>query len=67
MKLISVQSRGNRLVRIFSEPKGHSVYGKELLQNNIVGFTNTSKLLAWPVAKKQALNAAENWLRGATE
>ena len=67
MKLISVQSRGNRLVRMFSESTGHSVYGKMLMSLDANGFINTIKTLAWPVSKKKAFAIAEEYLRGATK
>jgi len=68
MKLISVQSRGNRLVRIEKDSQvegvgGFSVIFKRFSKRQksfiILGFERRGWINA-------AMNVAENWLKGAT-
>ena len=69
MKLISVQSRGNRLVRIVCNELGlirYDIYGKTIGYTKSVGMTNRAELIDFAFRKRAALKAAELWLRGAT-
>lgn len=60
MKLISVQSRGNRLVIIEAFEDSFQVIGKEMFKNCFA-----SRFFYQTMIEKSALQAAENWLKGA--
>jgi len=63
MKLISVQSRGDRLVRVVH----YFVYGKILLNASGTGFCYECRHAPDFYSKIEALNAAEKWLQGAKQ
>jgi len=65
MKLISVQSRGDRLVRIAYGKPHYFVYLKALVNDKQAGFC--INLIHSPdfYKKSEALRAAEEWLKGA--
>ena len=62
MKLISVQSNGNRLARVYEHPRGygHSWLGCQISEGKFV-LKNHAHLLE----KSEALKAAAEWLKGA--
>lgn len=65
MKLISVQSRGDRLVKIWQT----GIYGNKykvehkFISKNIFYKAGAGTIYGW---LSRALKAAENWLKGAT-
>ena len=67
MKLISVQSRGNRLVRVVSDDGGNNceTIEKELYYTEKKGLTYDIGS-AYCGTEYFALKRAENWLKGAT-
>ena len=62
MKLISVQSRGDRLVRIEKDSQGFIVWLKKFNKKEEI-FKETG--FWWRSDCDKALNAAEEWLKGA--
>jgi hypothetical protein len=64
MKLISVQSRGNRLARVYNHPQGYgySYYGLTIDLDGQV-FLDAGKD---HMEQAEALKAAAEWLKGAT-
>lgn len=70
MKLISVQSNGNRLARVIEtvinkESWNFCAYGKEIGCNKYEGIVCSCQLLVAGATKKRALKAAEEWLKEA--
>ena len=70
MKLISVQSRGDRLARVFEiyigpESQNYGVFGKTLAYDKFKGFSYSCELLIAGVRKSRALKTAAKWLEGA--
>ena len=68
MKLISVQSRGDRLVRVLKvRPYVYDLIGKIIGYSEHAGVTIRAVVFDYELTKKQALKAAEKWLEGASE
>lgn len=62
MKLISCQSRGNRLVKIYEEENLFTTAGLEIISGGH-RYWHTAVTIARP----EAFEAAEEWLKGAKE
>lgn len=68
MKLISVQSRGDRLVRVVKTFKRlYIAYGKRHSYHPEWGETNIATTISASTEEVEALKAAEQWLKGASD
>ena len=67
MKLISVQSRGNRIAKVerFEIFGSDYVLTKKKIQSGDKSFRKSSRLISY-VKRTEALKAAAKWLEGAT-
>ena len=62
MKLISCQSRGDRLVKIYEEENLFTTAGLE-----IISGVHRHRHTAVTINEQKAFEAAEEWLKGAAE
>ena len=67
MKLISIQSRGDRTVRILKHFKIYKVLMKRLYNNEITGFLIELRDSANFWSKREAIKEARVWLKGAND
>lgn len=66
MKLISVQSRGNRIARVIKTRTHCEVYGKTLSYWPDTGFSISLVFRSSLIQREyDALKCAESWLKGA--
>jgi len=71
MKLVSLQSRGNRIARIIKTrtSSGHryDVIGKTMRYSDACGISITVLVVDWFFRKERALKVANAWLEAAEQ